>query len=203
MQRSREYLYGRFKNNQKPNGDDFKDLIDSSFNVLDDKVNAGWYFFHFLPHPYYGENGLFASSRLEKYPEFMSSGSETIAQYLSGVSLLAITGYMNIPLPKGISRVKGFRLIGSMDINDLRLGSLFLNPTLRRSSIDSPGVSFSLPTITKNRTGIQEFDEPSPSSAIPEIFINPNEDTLLLIINAFPGDPRNKIILEKFGIQFT
>lgn len=214
MPKSREYLYDLFKNNRKPNEDDFKALIDSSVNLQDDRPNAGWYYFHFLPSPNYLHNATyFINSVVHTFSpdrefyfvdKFSFLGEVSFVDGTAFATLpnndnsnVRVSGSMKIFLPKEINRIVRFRILGSMDVQDTVNGPLLLNLRLTKSSIVSPVDLFTLRSVTSFVS--TEFDE----SDDVDIPVNPNEDALFLSIDAYPRRVGNRILVKKIGIQFS
>jgi len=211
MPSTREQLYQRFRNGQKPDQEDFKELIDSSFNIRENPreeipepvSNVGWYFFQFFPYPLY-RLGFGASYR--KYREFQVLTGKTIAVGSSGdVSMTAVpsfAGGMNIPIPKGVTYINQIRIKGefSCSLNDGE--SAYFRFYLKTIPIKS--IQLTPSQINNPISGRHPVDD----------LINVNApiinqgDTLSIFIYAEPRSSslgtsfKNRMSIEMIGIEF-
>lgn len=186
MQRSRGYLYDRFKNNQKPNGDDFRDLIDSSYN------EKGWYYFLFLPHSISGANG------------FEMTNSNAFHLYKHERENNSADGIVNILLPKGVSRIISLQINGKMNIRggNMRLDiflSKYTNESSRLISLDDEIKPIIRDTVGSHILG----DELIPVNQI----VDSGKDAVFLQIESFTehiiNNNFNTVAITTIGIEFA
>jgi hypothetical protein len=191
MQRSREYLYDRFKNNQKPNENDFRDLIDSGPNFYDD--NTGWYYYRFVPH------------KVDEKNAFKIAGGKAEALIAPSPSGARVTGGMSILKPKGLSNIEEISIKGNITNVRNPIKVIFnLWDSSSEDMLHSEEMSFTRPVV----------ENPNPQNttltwvrAI-EKRIDPNDAILYIEVELDPGrvivaDDRTSITVTRIGIKFT
>ncbi|PTQ91919.1 hypothetical protein C8R30_12723 [Nitrosomonas nitrosa] len=191
MPKSRGYLYDLFKNNRKPNEDDFKALIDSSVNLQDDRPNAGWYYFRFLP--YNNDPG-------NSFDYNLGVGGTQAPDQVTGRGSPGSRkgGAMGIFIPRGVSRINRLRVVGNSSIRG-ESQSLYVQLIKSTRSPDQLEVFSNTITITQH-SGDQDISY----QEIPfQININPSEDALSLRIMMVSASARNNIFINSIGIEFS
>ena len=206
MQRTRDNLYERFRNGDRPDENDFRDLIDSFFNIEDDSLNAGWYYQRFIPVRS-GVTGLIGGST----PAVSLPGEPIVTEHETYIQGGRFAGIMMIFLPKRITRISGFYLKAYMELEDL--GSERRRPffscrihkmprniiTGPISNLDSWSEVIFSETFNGTLTGFQPIEQ---ELSIDEP-INSEEDSIFIQMFADSRIPGNKISIRLIGTQYV
>lgn len=188
--KNRQDLKKLFINGAKPSEKDFEELIDSSFNKLDEPrqevvSNAGWYYFRFFP--------LFIR------PNTFSHSSLNDQVFLGSAAANRISiGVMNINIPRGISRINRLKVVGTFV---LQAGTETLQISLFKAA-----QSTSLLEQIYSGNVSSSFNNPRNISDIllnVRRSINPNEDALSVTVAQHLKRSDSMITIHSIGIEFS
>lgn len=112
---SRNQLYPAFANGQRPDENDFRDLIDSAYNKVDDRLGIGWHYFHLVNTLARESIGLAQDPNInrKRFEYYFTEGLEAWVRSANGwPQIQQAIAIMPIAIPRNVQMIRQISISG-------------------------------------------------------------------------------------------